>query len=98
MNYDYKLKYLPSTKLGHMDGLSRLIQKHCEPFIDTVITPSRSEVEIKNCVECGVWITGDPRRHETNCGIAEKDKFIIEMKRMLWTRKVNKYRICVKWN
>ena len=43
LNYDFKMEFLPSKKLGHADGLSRLIPKTGEPLEDTVIASLRSE-------------------------------------------------------
>lgn len=48
LNYNYKMEFLPSKKLSHVDGLSRLILKFCEPLEDTVIATIRAENEIKN--------------------------------------------------
>ena len=42
------MDFLPSNKLGHGDGFSRLIPRFCEPFEDTMITTLRVENEIKN--------------------------------------------------
>ena len=41
------MDYEPSKKLGHADGLSRLIPKYCEPLEDTVILTLKDESEIK---------------------------------------------------
>ena len=43
-----KMESLLSKKLGHADGLSRLIPKPCEPFEETVIATLRLETEIKS--------------------------------------------------
>ena len=37
LNYDFRMEFLPSSKLCHTDGLSRLIPKNSEPLEDTVI-------------------------------------------------------------
>ena len=41
------MEFLPSKKLSHADGLSRLIPKHREPPEDTVITSLWTEGEFK---------------------------------------------------
>ena len=47
LNYNFKMKYLPSNKFGHANGLSRLIPKYRESLEDTVIASVRSEGELK---------------------------------------------------
>lgn len=41
------MDYQPSKKLGHADGLLKLIPKNAEPFEDTVIAALKNEMEIK---------------------------------------------------
>ena len=45
--YDFKMEYIPTEELGHMEGLSRLIAKFNKLFEDTVIASLRSKNEIK---------------------------------------------------
>lgn len=47
LNYDFNIQYLSTHKIGHADGLSRLIPKATEPLEDTVIASLRAEEEIK---------------------------------------------------
>ena len=51
LNYNFKLEYLPTNKIGHVDGLSRLIPNHCQPLEDSVIAALRSGCEIKSIIE-----------------------------------------------
>lgn len=53
------MEFLPSKKLSHADGLSKLIPKLCEP-LDTIIAAVRAENEIKNSVIlCDLRVTLD---------------------------------------
>lgn len=45
------MEYLPSKKLGHIDGLSRLIPRNSETFMDSIIAALRAE-EKMNCINC----------------------------------------------
>ena len=47
LNYDFQIEYVPSKKLGHADGLSRLIPKYCESLEDSVIAALKDKSEIK---------------------------------------------------
>ena len=47
LNYSFKMKFLPSKKIQHSDGLSRLIPKTREPLEETVIALLSSEMDIK---------------------------------------------------
>ena len=42
------MEFLPSSKISHADGLSRLIPKHTEPLEDMVIASLQTKVEVKN--------------------------------------------------
>ena len=50
LNYNFKTEYLPSKRISHADGLSRLVPKYSEPFEDTIIAALRTECEIKNMI------------------------------------------------
>ena len=50
LNYNLKIKYLPSKQISHADGLSRLVPKYSEPFEDTIIAALRTDWEIKNMI------------------------------------------------
>ena len=43
LNYNFNMEFLPSKKLCHADGLSRLIPKQRETLEDTVIASLRTE-------------------------------------------------------
>ena len=47
LDYNFKMEFLPSSKISHADGLSRLVAKHTKPLEDTVIASLRAEVEVK---------------------------------------------------
>ena len=47
LKYNFKVESLPSKKLCHANGLSRLISKHREHLEDTVIASLRLEREFK---------------------------------------------------
>ena len=51
LNYNFKLEYLLTNKIGHADGLSRLIPNECQPLEDSVIAALRSDCEIKSIIE-----------------------------------------------
>ena len=42
------MEFLPSKKLNHADGLSRLLPKYKNPLEGTVIVFQQEKVEIKN--------------------------------------------------
>ncbi|GAB1607299.1 hypothetical protein Ahia01_001013300, partial [Argonauta hians] len=75
------MEFLPSKKLYHADGLSRLIPKHCEPLEDTVIASLRTEKAFKislcNLVR-ELSVTLNEIREES-----AKDDFITQKKQML---------------
>ena len=50
LNYKFNIEFVPSKKLGHADGLSRLIPKYCEPLEDSVIAALRTENENNSSV------------------------------------------------
>ena len=64
LNYDFRMEFLPSSKLCHTDGLSRLIQKNREPLEDTVIASLRTEVEIKKTMLYYTGTTCDSGRNK----------------------------------
>ena len=81
LNYNFSIEFLSSAKLGHADGLSRLIPKQNEPLEDTVIASLRSEKNyaqiLHNTVkELPVTLKDIIRE-------AENDSFIIEMKQKI---------------
>ena len=55
LNYNFKIAFVPSGKLSHADGLSRLIPKYKEPLEDRVNSSLREEDEIKKpyAMPCG---------------------------------------------
>ena len=50
LNYNFKIEYLPSKQISHVDELSRLVPKYSEPFEDTIIAALRTDCEIKNII------------------------------------------------
>ena len=83
LNYDFDMAFLPSKKLGHADGLSRLIPRTGEPLEDLVITSLRSERDYSSILFNTVKelpVTLDNIRKE-----AESDDFIRETKGKLQT-------------
>ena len=81
LNYNFNMEFLPSKKLCHADGLSRLIPKQSEPLEDTVIASLRTERDLKTSL-CNTIrelpVTLDEIKRE-----AVNDEFIIRMKEKL---------------
>ena len=81
LNYNFKLEYLPTNKIGHADGLFRLIPNQCQPLEDSVIAALRSNCEIKSIIENTVRdlpVTLSEIRSE-----AIEDDFINEIKQKI---------------
>ena len=77
------MEFLPSKKLGHADGLSRLIPRTGEPLEDLVIASLRSERDYSSILFNTVKelpVTLDDIREK-----AESDDFIRETKGKLQT-------------
>ena len=75
------MEFVPSKKLGHADGLSRLIPKYCEPLEDSVIAALRTENENNSSVINLIRelpVTLDEIIEE-----AESDEYIKEIKEKL---------------
>ena len=87
LNYDFKMEFLPSKKLGHADGLSRLIPKFSEPLEDTVIAALHAESEVKG-VLCNA-IKELPVTLEEIRKRAESDAFIKKIKEQVGLKKRN---------
>ena len=47
LNYNFKIQYMPSKKIAHTDGLSRLIPDNAELLEETVIAALKQEQELK---------------------------------------------------
>ena len=81
LNYDFQIQYLSTNKIGHADGLSRLIPMSAETFEDTVIAALRSENEVENTLNSTI--------RELPVSLKEiksevvRDKFIREIKAKL---------------
>lgn len=78
LNYNFRLEYLPLKRIGHGDGLSRLIPTKTEPLEDTVIAALRNEEDIRTVLCCTVRnlpVTLQDIRNE-----AKNDEFINEAK------------------
>ena len=72
------MKFPPSKKLWHADGLSKLIPKHTESLEDTVIASLRTEGEFKStlCNTVGeITVILDQIKQE-----AQNDEFIRQTK------------------
>ena len=83
LNYDFDMKFLPSKKLGHANGLSWLTPRTGEPLEDSVIASLRSERDCSSILFDTVKelpVTLDDIRKE-----AESDNFIRETKGKLQT-------------
>ena len=95
LNYDFKMEFLPSQKLGHADGLSRLIPKMREPLEDTVIASLRTE-SIMSTVLCNT-VRELPVTLEEIKKEAAKDEFIIQIKERIANKDqqiTNAYTLC----
>ena len=82
------MEFLPSKKLGHADGLSRLLPKFSVPLEDTEIAALKAEKEVKDMLSNAVKelsVTLDEIR-----GKAENDAFIKKMKMQVSLKKRNK--------
>ena len=47
LNYNFKIQYMPSKKIAHADGLSRLILDNAKLLEETVIAALKQEQELK---------------------------------------------------
>ena len=81
LNYAFQIQYLSTNKIGHADGLSRLIPRSAEPFEDTVIAALRSENEVENTLNS--TIRELPVSLKEIKREAVRDKFIREIKAKL---------------
>ena len=59
------MEFLPSKKLFHVDGLSRLILKLKETLEDTVIAAIKTKNEIKNIFHNTVSVPDNSGRNKT---------------------------------
>lgn len=83
LNYNFELNYLPTNKIGHADGLSRLIANQNQPLEDSVTAVLRSDCEIKSIIANTVRdlpVTLSEIKNE-----ALEDDFIYEIKRKIAT-------------
>ena len=55
LNYNFKIEFLSLKKLGHADGLSRLIPKFSEPLEDIVIAVLSDEEELSVLLCNTIW-------------------------------------------
>lgn len=89
LNYNFRLEYLPTKKIGHADGLSRIIPTKTEPLEDSVIAALRHEEDIRTVLCCTVRnlpVTLQEIKNE-----AINDEFIKETKAKI-AEKISKYR------
>lgn len=85
LNYNFKMEFLPSNKIGHADGLSRLIPRSLEPLEDMVIAALRDETDFKEALCNAIRelpVTLDEIRIK-----AGKDEFIKKMKEEVISKK-----------
>lgn len=83
LNYNFELNYLPTNKIGHADGLSRLIANQNQPLEDSVTAVLRSDCEIKSIIANTVRdlpVTLSEIKNE-----ALEDDFIYKIKRKIAT-------------
>ena len=95
LNYDFKMEFLLSQKLGHADGLSRLIPKMQEPLEDTVIASLHTE-SIMSTVLCNT-VRELPVTLEEIRKVAAKDEFITQIKQRSASKDkqvTNMYTLC----
>ena len=88
LNYNYEMEFLPSKKLGHEDGFSRLIPKFLVTLKDTVIAAIKAEKEVKDMLCNAIKelpVTLDEIREK-----AENDAFIKKMEMQVRLKKRNK--------
>ena len=88
LNYSFKMEFLPSKKISHTDGLSRLIPKIRGPLEEAVIASLSSKMDIKSVLYNKVKelpVTWEEIRFKT-----KSDKFITEKKNEIMDQKKNK--------
>ena len=47
LNYSFKMEFLPSKEISHVDGLYRLMPKNTEPLEETAIASLKFEMNVK---------------------------------------------------
>jgi hypothetical protein len=94
LNYNFQMEYVPSKKLGHADGLSRLIPKQTEPLEDMVIAAIQAEAEVKNTL-CDT-VRELPVTLDEIKSKAEVDEFILSTKEKINNNQLNEgiFSIC----
>ena len=95
LNYDFKMEFLPSQKLGHADGLSRLIPKMQEPLEDTVIASLHTESIMSTVL--GNTVKELPVTLEEIRKEAAKDEFVTQIKERIVNKDkqvTNVYTLC----
>ena len=88
LNYNFKIQYMPSKKIAHVDGLSRLIPNNAELLEKTVIAALKQEQELKavliNTVS-ELLVTLEEIKKA-----AKADKYIINMNKQVKGNETNK--------
>ena len=93
LNYNFKMEYMPSKKLGHTDRWSRLIPKYTEPLEEKVIAALRNESEL-SALLCNTARELQVTLEDVEKA-AENDDFIQKMKRQVWLKeKTKKELVC----
>ena len=82
------MEYVPSKKLGHTNGLLRLIPKYTEPLEKTVIVVLRNELSglLCNTIKELLVTLEDVKK------AVENNDFIQKMKKQVWLNKKIKKR------
>lgn len=83
LNYNFELNYLPTNKIGHADGLSRLIANQNQPLEDSVTAVLCSDCEIKSII--ANTVRDLPVMLSEIKNEALEDDFIYEIKRKIAT-------------
>lgn len=89
LNYNFKMQYLPSSKIAHADGLSRLIPKNSELLEERVIAVLKEEKELAEVLVNTVREL--PVTLEEIKKAAKMDEYITNMKKHVrWNKKKKK--------
>ena len=88
LNYNFKIQYMPSKKIAHADGLSRLIPDNAELLEETVIVALKQEQELKEILIN--TINELPVTLEEIKKAAKMDEYIINMNKQVKGNEKNK--------
>ena len=88
LNYNFKMEYISSKKIGHADGRLRLIPKNTKPLEETVIESLKEEKELSGLLINTIQEL--PVTVEDTRKAAEKDGFIQQIKKQVRWNERNK--------